>query len=93
MRQRRKFTSEQKVEILREHLENQIKISDIAEQYGIHSTVLARLKKELFQKCMFLTEQYIIQSKIVHTTKKLFTPISAIWDKKTIVYCKCISYF
>ena len=52
MRQRRKFTSEQKVEILREHLENQNKISDIAEKYGIHPTVLTRWKKELFENAL-----------------------------------------
>jgi transposase-like protein len=52
MKKRRKFTSEQKVHILREHLENQIRISDIAEKYGIHPTVLARWKKELFENAL-----------------------------------------
>jgi transposase-like protein len=52
MKRRRQFTSEQKVQILREHLENQIRISDIAEKYGIHPTVLARWKKELFENAL-----------------------------------------
>jgi transposase-like protein len=49
MKQRRRFSAEQKVRILREHLENQVKISQLSEQYGIHPTVLARWKKQLFE--------------------------------------------
>ena len=52
MKKQRKFTSEQKVQILREHLDNQIRISDIAEKYGIHPTVLVRWKKELFENAL-----------------------------------------
>ena len=49
MRNRRRFTAEQKVQILREHLDNQVKISELARRFKLHPTVLVRWKKELFE--------------------------------------------
>ena len=46
---RRKISSEQKVKILREHLDNEVSITDLAEKYGIHPNVISRWKKELFE--------------------------------------------
>jgi transposase len=46
---RRHYSAEQKVKILREHLENQIPLSDIAEKYGIHVNDLYNWKKKLFE--------------------------------------------
>ncbi len=33
---RRRYSPEEKGKILREHLENQVALSDLAEKYGIH---------------------------------------------------------
>ncbi len=49
MNTRRRFTAEQKVRILREHLDNQVKISELAEKYKIHPSVIRKWKKELFE--------------------------------------------
>jgi len=49
MKTRRRFTAEQKVRILREHLDNQVKISDLSEKYQIHPSVIRKWKKELFE--------------------------------------------
>ena len=49
MRTRRRFTAEQKVRILREHLENRVTISELAEKYRIRPSVIRRWKKELFE--------------------------------------------
>jgi transposase-like protein len=49
MKKRRRFTADLKVKILREHLDNQIMISELAERYAIHPTVILRWKKELFE--------------------------------------------
>ena len=46
---RRKYTAEQKVRILREHLENQVSVSTICERYQIHPNVFYRWKKQLFE--------------------------------------------
>lgn len=46
---RRKFTAEQKVRILREHLENQVPISTLCERYHIHPNNFYRWKKQLFE--------------------------------------------
>ena len=37
MQQRRRYTAEQKVKILREHLDNQVPISELSKKYGIHA--------------------------------------------------------
>ena len=52
MKQRRRFSAEDKVRILREHLDNQVKVSDLAEQYNIHPVVIHRWKKELFENAI-----------------------------------------
>lgn len=46
---RRHYTPEQKVKILREHLENQVSLSELGEKYQIHMNDLYRWKKQLFE--------------------------------------------
>ncbi len=46
--QKRQFTAEFKVKVLREHLENQVPVGKICEQYGIHPNLFYMWKKELF---------------------------------------------
>ena len=49
MEHRRRYTAEDKVRILREHLDNGVKISDLSEKYNIHPNILRRWKKDLFE--------------------------------------------
>ena len=42
------YTAEGKVKILREHLENQVSISELSERYRIHPNMIYKWKKELF---------------------------------------------
>lgn len=44
---KRQFTAEFKVEILREHLENQISIGKLCEKHEIHPNLVYLWKKEL----------------------------------------------
>jgi len=46
---RRKISAEQKVKILRELLDNDVSITELAEKHKIHPTVIGRWKKELFE--------------------------------------------
>lgn len=46
--QRRKFTAEFKVQILREHIENQVPVGKLCEQHGIQTTLFYNWKNELF---------------------------------------------
>lgn len=46
--EKRKFTAEFKLQILREHLENQVSVSKICEQYHINPNLFYLWKKELF---------------------------------------------
>jgi transposase-like protein len=57
MKARRRFSAEQKVRIIREHLDNQVKISELAERFNIHPTVLVRWKKELFEGALEIFSQ------------------------------------
>jgi transposase len=47
--QRRKYTAEQKVMILREHLKNKVSVSELCEKYGIHPNLLYKWEKQLFE--------------------------------------------
>lgn len=46
--EKRKFTAEFKVQRLREHLENQVSVSKLCEQYNINPNQFYLWKKELF---------------------------------------------
>lgn len=46
---RQRFSPEKKTEILREHLKNQVPISELCEKYGIHPNVFYRWEKQFFE--------------------------------------------
>jgi transposase len=48
-RRRRKFDSQQKAAILREHLIDQTPVSDLCDKHGIHPTVFYRWQKAAFE--------------------------------------------
>lgn len=49
MDKRTHYTAELKVKIMREHLENQVSMSDLCEKHGIHPNLFYKWKKELFE--------------------------------------------
>jgi transposase len=46
---RQHYDAAKKVEILREHLENQISISELSQKYNIHPNQIHNWKKQLFE--------------------------------------------
>lgn len=46
---RKKYSASQKVKILREHLEEGLRVSEISEKYNLHPNQFYRWKKELFE--------------------------------------------
>ncbi len=49
MSERRKFSAEKKVEILREHFRNKMTITEICDKYGINPSIFYRWEKELLE--------------------------------------------
>jgi len=49
MKERRNFTPDQKVSILREHLLDKVAVSDLCDKYGMQPTVFYRWQKEMFE--------------------------------------------
>lgn len=49
MKQKKRYTSEEKIIIVREHLENQISVSELAEKYGVHPNAIYNWKKQMFE--------------------------------------------
>lgn len=49
---RRKFSSEEKVKLLKRHLVEGEKISDLCKEYDIHPTHFSKWKKDFFEKSM-----------------------------------------
>ncbi len=50
MKPKKLYTSEEKTIILREHLENNVPISKLAEEYNLHPNALYNWKKQLFEQ-------------------------------------------
>ena len=48
-RQRKNYTAEEKVSILRRHLLEKAPISDVCEEYGLHPTMFYRWQKDFFE--------------------------------------------
>jgi len=46
---KRVFSAEQKVKILREHLDNQVSVSELCKRYQIHPNIFYLWKKRLFE--------------------------------------------
>ncbi|MBU2551275.1 MAG: transposase [Proteobacteria bacterium] len=46
---RRKFSGEDKVRILKRHLVDQVPISDVCEEHGLHPTMFYKWQKEFFE--------------------------------------------
>jgi transposase len=49
MSERKHFSAEQKIIILREHLENNVPVSQLAEKHNIHPNDIYNWKKKLFE--------------------------------------------
>jgi len=47
--QRKKYSAEKKIEILREHLKNKVPVSELCEKYGIHPNQFYTWEKQLFE--------------------------------------------
>ena len=73
--EKRKFTAEFKVRVLRENLENQIPLGKICEQYNISPSLFYLWKKELFSGALetFSKKKNIKsdQGKIIRLEEKL----------------------
>ena len=49
-KQRRHFTGQEKVAILRRHLVEKVPVSDLCEEHGIHPTLFYRWQKDWFEQ-------------------------------------------
>lgn len=49
MKKKKRYTSEEKAIILREHLENKVPISELAEKYELHANALYSWKKQILK--------------------------------------------
>ena len=73
MNQRKHISPQQKVIILREHLENQIPLSALSENHDVHINLLYRWKKELFEGAaeIFTAKQKKQSASEVRSTERL----------------------
>lgn len=51
-KQRKNYSPEEKVVILKRHLLEKVPVSDLCDQYGLHPTVFHRWMKEFFEKAV-----------------------------------------
>ena len=70
-RQRRRFSPEQKVAILREHLLEGRPISDVCDRHGVNPTLFYRWQKEFFEGGHVVFEQERRNSPMRKAEKKI----------------------
>ena len=56
-KQRKHYTPEEKVLILKKHLVEKVSVSDLCDQYGLHPTVFHRWMKELFENAALVFQK------------------------------------
>lgn len=54
---RKHYSASRKIEILREHLENGISVSELSRRYGIRPNMIHRWKKQLFEGALEIFSQ------------------------------------
>ncbi len=69
-KKKRVFTAEQKVRILREHLDNQVSVSELCERYQIQPNSFYSWKKKLFEGAIQTFKSHP-NRKNQHQTEKL----------------------
>ncbi len=68
---RRRFTAEQKVLILREHLKNRVAVSELCKKYDIYPNLFYRWEKEAFEGLVAVLGGALRKSNgRVHTTEQ-----------------------
>ena len=73
MQEKKHYTAEFKVKVVREYLENQVSIGTISEQYKINPNLIYKWKKELFEGAgeIFTRKQVEIDRKSENKIKLL----------------------
>jgi len=69
MAERKRYTSEQKIMILRELLENNTPISQVAEKFNVHVNDIYNWKKKLFENAVAIFEAKPGVSSTIHEKK------------------------
>ena len=86
---RRKISSEQKMMILRERLENDVSITDLAEKYKIHPNLIGRWKKELFEGAVAIFNKKLKSQNKRKDTK--ITELKAMLQKRDTLIAHLVS--
>ena len=84
-RQRRHVSPEQKVAIVRRHLLEQVPVSDLCDEHGIHPTLYYRWQKQLFEKGALAFERQKdpalpLMRRIAHLEAKLTAKNEVIYE-------------
>lgn len=79
--EKRKFTAEFKVKVLREHLENQIPVGKLCEQYNINASLFYLWKNELFSGAIHTFSK----KKTVREDEKLSRLEEKLKDKDSLI--------
>ena len=66
---RKHCSAEQKITILRRHLLEQVPVSDLCDEYGIHPTLFYRWQKQLFENGSAVFEAHTKNSKDLQAHK------------------------
>ena len=81
MKKKRVFTAEQKITILREHLENRMSVSKLAEQHNISPVIIYQWKKQLFEGAL----QTFSPVKNKHDARKIKTLENKLQEKDSLI--------
>lgn len=73
-KKRKKYSPEQKVEILKKHLVDKVAVSDLCDQYGLHPTVFYRWQKAFFEGGAAAVKKSKAATRPVW--KKIFRPLN-----------------
>lgn len=87
MKAKKRYSIDEKIMIVREHLDKNIPVSDLAEKYNVHPNAIYKWKKQLFETASdnFTKKDKVTTKKLAEAEKRIRQLESTLSQRETLI--------
>jgi transposase len=87
MRTKKRYSNEEKVMIVREYVDKNIPVSDLADKYNVHPNAIYKWKKQLFESASdnFTKKDKLNAKKLAEAEKRIKQLESTLSQRETLI--------